>query len=316
MTKLQTCVLVWVLLASVVCGAESGGGRPLTAAEYRAELDRLSALTAQLDGSGSPLPQAFEEVPQSWRVRTGRGEFEISAEGVHRDLRRYEREKDFANASAIRVRIQTLRQDFDEYEKVAPDISTERNDLGMLLARPEFRDIHGPTWLDLLKQKLLWFIIRLLQRMFRSASIPTISRFLVYGVMGLAILALGYFANRSMVWGNDFAAVAPKDVPVSAKPWTVWLGEARSVAAQGKWREAIHLAYWAGISFLEHQGAWKPDPARTPREYLGLLANSSQHREALTVLTGMFELVWYAQRDANDATFSQALAALESLGCR
>jgi hypothetical protein len=316
MKKLRTCVLVGLLLGSVVWGAESGSSYPITAAEYRVELDRLFFAASQLESSGNPVPQALREVPQSWRVHTEQAEFEVSAERLHHDLRKYESDKSVANATAIRIGIQSLRQDLDEYEQPAVDVSTERKDLGSILARPEFRDIHGPTWFDLLKQRLLSYIIHLLQRIFRSASVSTISRFLVYGVMGLAVLALGYFAYRSMVWGTDFDAVVPKDIHVSAKEWTVWLAEARSARAQSKWGDAVHLAYWAGISFLEGQGAWKPDRARTPREYLNLLDGSSEHHETLAVLTRTFELIWYAKRDANDETFLQVLAALERLGCR
>ncbi len=316
MRKLQTYALVWVMVASVAYAAESDNNNPITATEYRAELDQLSSVAQQLDSTRSPIPQVLEHVPQSWHVRTEHGQFEISTEGLHQDLRRYEREKDSANAAAIQVRIQSLRRDLDEYEQPSADVSSEWRDLNSILARPEFRDVHGPTWLDLLKQKVLSSVIHLLERMFRSASIPTISRFLVYGVMGLAVLGLAYFVYRSMVWGTGFEVVTPQDVPVSAKEWTVWLAEARSVAAQNEWRDAIHFAYWAGISFLEHQGAWKPDRARTPREYLKLIRNSSEQREPLTVLTRMFELVWYAKQDANDTTFSEALAALERLGCR
>jgi Domain of unknown function (DUF4129) len=61
---------------------------------------------------------------------------------------------------------------------------------------------------------------------------------------------------------------------------------------------------------------WKPDRARTPREYLRLLSSSSEHRETLTALTRIFELSWYAKRDSNEGTFSQTLQALEKLGCR
>jgi hypothetical protein len=94
------------------------------------------------------------------------------------------------------------------------------------------------------------------------------------------------------------------------------MAEARAAAAKGEWRDAIHLAYWAGISFLERQGHWKPDRARTPREYLRLLSSASEHRDTLTGLTRIFEVTWYAKRGANEAAFSQTLAALEKLGCQ
>jgi hypothetical protein len=320
MTAKQICALVWalawLLTASAVCRAQAAGSSSLTAAEYRAELDRLSSATQQLDSSGSAAPQPLHDVPQSWRVRTEQGEFEISAEGLRRDVRRYESEKNVTTATTIRARIESLRHDLDGYEKPAADFSAERAELDKILAGREFGDVHGPTWIDRLKQDLTLLTFRLLERVFRSTAIPTIGKFFVYGLMGLAVLALGYFVYRTIAWGTDVQTVTPTDLPVSAKEWTIWLAEARASAAQGKWRDAIHLAYWAGISFLERQGMWKPDRARTPREYLRLLGSTSEHRDTLSTLTHIFELAWYAKRDASERTFSQTLAALEKLGCR
>jgi len=175
--------------------------------------------------------------------------------------------------------------------------------------------VHGPDWLDRFKAWLLRNLLRFLGGAIRKVAVPTVGKLFVYGLMALAILALGYLVYRNIVWGNDFEAVTPNDMPVSAKEWAVWLSEARAMAGQGRWRDAIHLAYWAGISFLERQGTWKPDRARTPREYLRLLSSASEHRETLTNLTRIFELAWYAKRDASERTFSDALQQLEKLGC-
>jgi len=318
-----------ICIAPVSCRADSAGNGPLTTAEYRAELDRLLSATQQLDSSGSPTPQPLHDLPQSWRVAADQREFDVSTEGLQRDVRRYEKEKNVANAAAIRTHLQSLRTDLDGFEKPPADVSADRTELNSILARPEFRQSHGPKWLDWLnqlseaiKQRLLEFIryvltgiFHILQRVFRSVTIPTISRFLVYGLMGIAVLALAYFAYRTIWRGDEFAGVVPANLPVSAKEWAIWLAEARAAAAKREWRDAIHLAYWAGISFLERQGTWKPDRARTPREYLRLLSNSSEHRETLAALTRIFELAWYAKRDASERTFSQTLEELEKLGC-
>jgi hypothetical protein len=104
--------------------------------------------------------------------------------------------------------------------------------------------------------------------------------------------------------------------PVSAKEWSAWLAEARAEAEAGNWANAIHLAYWAGISLLEAQGAWRPDKARTPREYLRLLAATDEHHPTLTALTHGFEIVWYGGHPANQDAFAETMTHLEKLGCR
>lgn len=315
MTARRTYVLVCFLIAASFCRAQSSGDA-LTTVEYRTELDRLLSATLQLDSSSASIPQPLRDVPQSWHVQADQREFEVSTEGLKRDVRRYDNEKNVANATAIRTRLQSLRTDLDGFEKAPADVSTNRNELNSILSRPEFRDVGGPTWLDRFKQRLLGFLFHLLEHVFRSTAIPTISRFFVYGLMVLAALALGYFAYRSIWLGDKVERVVPTDLPVSAKEWAIWLAEARAAAATGQWRDAIHFAYWAGISFLERRGTWKPDRARTPREYLRLLSSSSEYRETLTALTGIFELAWYAKRGANEKTFSQTLEALEKMGCR
>ncbi len=316
MTTSRIYILICFLIASMFCHADATGGSTLTTSEYRAELDRLLTATQQLDSSGSPTPSSLHHLPQSWHVRAEQREFEISTEGLQRDIRRYESDKNATNAIAIRTRLQSLQSDIDGFEKPPSDVSASRAELASILARPEFRDVSGPTWLDRFKQQLLEFLVRILRRIFRSGAIPAIGKYFVYGLMGVALLALAYVAYRSVWRGQDISKVVPKDVPVSAKEWAIWLAEARAAAAKGEWRDAIHLAYWAGISFLERQGFWKPDRARTPREYLRLLSGTSEHRETLTALTRIFELAWYAKRDVSESTFSQTLAELEKLGCR
>jgi hypothetical protein len=312
---IATVFIATIFVAPTPCGADSAGTGALTTAEYRAELDRLLAATQELDSSGSPTPAPLHDLPQSWRVATDQQEFEVSTEGLQRDVRRYEKDRNVANASAIRTRLQSLRSDLDGFEKPPADVSASRTELNSILSRREFQDVQGPSWLDRLKHRLLDYLLHFLERVIRSTAIPTISKFFVYGLMGLAVAALAFIAYRSL-WSRDsFETVIPKDLPVSAKEWAIWLSEARAAAAKGEWRDAIHLAYWAGISFLERQGKWKPDRARTPREYLRLLSSASEHRETLMSLTRIFELAWYANRGASERTFSQTLEELEKLGC-
>jgi hypothetical protein len=102
----------------------------------------------------------------------------------------------------------------------------------------------------------------------------------------------------------------------SAKSWQAWMTEANNAAAAGDWRNAVHLAYWAAISYLESGGAWRPDRARTPREYLRALSPSHPAKKIFAVLTRRFEAVWYGGRVAGSAEFQATRVALEELGCR
>jgi hypothetical protein len=312
----RTQILVAFLFISLFCAADSEGLAGFTVPEYREKLNELLAATQKLDSSGAAIPETLQNLPSSWRVHTDQKDFDIPTEGLGKDVSDYERNRSITTASAIQVRIRNLRDDLNGFEASPPQETTSREQLMAILARPEFRDVRGPSFFDRLKQTLAGFLVRLLERLFSSSAIPTISQVFIYCLIGLAVLTLGYIVYRQIRSKERWENVVPADLPVSAKGWTVWLAEARAAAAQNNWREAIHLAYWAGISFLEHQGAWRPDRARTPREYLRLLSSSSQHREILAGLTRVFELAWYANRGADEAAFSETIEALERLGCR
>jgi hypothetical protein len=102
----------------------------------------------------------------------------------------------------------------------------------------------------------------------------------------------------------------------SEKHWSAWLADAKAAAAGGNWRDAIHLAYWAGISKLEDSGAWIPDRARTPREYLKIMTARDPNRPALSALTRKFEVVWYGNKPAAADDYHETLQQLEAIGCR
>lgn len=316
MTAGRTYIFAGLVMAAFFCCTGSACSADLTVDEYRAQLDRLLVASQQLDSSGRAIPAVLNELPQSWRLHTEHQDFEISTEGLRRDVRSFELQKNLASAIAVRSRIQGLRADLDGFEASPPDFSSQRTRLTSLLARPEFSGVHGPSSLDRLKQRLLAFVLRALGLLFGSSAIPTISKFFIYGLIGLAVSTLGFVAYRQITSATEREAVVPADFAVSKRSWALWLAEAREAAAKSNWREAIHLAYWAGISFLEQQGTWRPDRARTPREYLRLLSNPSEHGETLAALTRVFELAWYAKREASADAFAQTLQALEKLGCR
>jgi hypothetical protein len=98
----------------------------------------------------------------------------------------------------------------------------------------------------------------------------------------------------------------PATNAASARDWQLWLEDARRAAGAGLWREAIHYVYWASISRLESKRLWPADRARTPREYLALVAPDDPRRARLAQLTGSFELTWYGGRTAGERDYRRA----------
>jgi hypothetical protein len=287
----------------------------LTVTEYVAELDRLTSASKQL-ARAEDVPKLVHDIPSTWRIRTEQQTFEISSEWLLHDLNDWQRKPSPEIQERVVRRLQTLRSEAVAFQDSATDVSHKRDLLNEILASREFQNIHGPTWLDRLKQHLLELMIKLLGRAFQSSAIPTIGNVVVYGLMTLGLLAVAYWMYRTIRNNAGIEPIVPHSLPVSSKGWKLWMKEARLAAEGGNWRDAVHLGYWCGISFLEMQQMWRPDTARTPREYLRLLPAASEHRETLRTLTRTFELVWYGTQEADAKAFSETLAQLEKLGCQ
>jgi hypothetical protein len=105
----------------------------------------------------------------------------------------------------------------------------------------------------------------------------------------------------------------PATGAASARDWQLWLDDARAAAAAGLWREAIHFVYWASISRLESRRLWPADRARTPREYLALIAPEDPRQPGLAKLTGDFERTWYGGRPAGEGDYRSAENLASSL---
>ncbi|HEY3382345.1 MAG TPA: DUF4129 domain-containing protein [Vicinamibacterales bacterium] len=310
---LSACPLVVLLLLPV--GAQ-GAGAPLSPAAYRAELDRVLAACDRVEQRPSEVPAIVASLPDTWQIRDGSTVFEISTASLRRDLRELQQRPGARRVLAIRERMLRLRDELDAYQAAPADARPVRARLEQILSRPEFAGIHGPTWIERLKQAALGLVVGLLERMMGSSAIPTIGRVVVYGLAVVAVIVMAVWVYRGFRRAARVESILPEALPVSARGWSLWLADARAAADEGRWRDAVRLAYWAGISFLESTRVWPPDRARTPREYLRLLPVDHEHRPALSALTRTFELAWYARQAADGGTFERAISSLEKLGCR
>jgi len=280
-------------------------------------LDRVRAAVVDVaDDRVSPSPELLRSIPPVWHVDTPSGAFDVSNNWLIRDLRELQGKPGSEARARIRSGVIALRAAAVAFDEPVPDRTAARARAAEILESREFRAVHGPTWRERLRQQILQIILSLLERLFGSSAIPTVSSILVYVLITIAVVVLAMWTYRSLSRTATLESVVPQHVPVSSKAWQAWLADAQAAAARGDWRDAIRLAYWCGVSSLETRGAWRPDRARTPREYLRLLPPSHEHRPTLSALTHSFELVWYGTDRADAQTFRDALAHLEHLGCR
>jgi len=321
-TPLARAILLPLLVVS--CGAQSvpsspAATVPLVLQAYQQQLQGWSQQLGSLAQHPEQAPEFRASLPQQFVVSEGGRSMEVSHSWLNTALAEFIAAKPERRPELLRQMQAHLADQSREAELfIRPaDYPSSRERLSQILARREFRAVRGPTLWDQLKQQVQRWLMHWLGRIFRQVSyVPHGGEILVWCAIALALIGVVIWLKRTaqqqiINWPRETIPIAP-----SQKHWRRWLAEAREAAEQGYWREAIHLAYWAAISQLEQGGAWAPDRARTPREYLRLLPRSSDKRRVLDVLTRRFEVIWYGRHDASADDFADALVQLERLGCR
>jgi hypothetical protein len=200
---------------------------------------------------------------------------------------------------------------------VTADRANERITMKQVLAGRDFRNLETSTARDTMLEKLgewlnlLWENAAKLQ-----AHAAWVGRVIVWGFILAVCVGLAWgLLQLERRW--RIRLVPESDGPAagaaSARDWQLWLADARRAAAGGQWREAIHFVYWATISRLESKRLWPADRARTPREYLALVAAEDPRKAGLATLTGSFERTWYGGRAACESDYSQAETLADGL---
>ena len=313
------CALVLCLAISSAASAQNtAADRVLSVPEYIAELDAISVALKGSDPGQTSLAGKGSDPGQTapWRVAGNGRVFEIPADWLPRDLRRWRSTRDSETYDRLLAQLETLRSEARQFQESPADFSPLRSVALEILNEREFRNVHGPRWIDRLRQRAYRLMNRLFAGMFESSAFPTISRALVYVLLAAAgITAIVWLSKVRRRPAGAPPASPPDDAAPETVAWTRWLAQADAAAAAGLWREAVHFSYWCAVSFLEANGAWPADRTRTPREYLRLLPQSSGAGQALGALTRLFERVWYGTDEADAEAFAEVTTHLKKLGC-
>jgi hypothetical protein len=199
-----------------------------------------------------------------------------------------------------------------------PAHSLERETMAQVLAGRDFRDLEQPSVRDSVVERVGNWLNHLLESATRlRARSAWVGRLLVWGfILAVCVALVWALLQLERKWRvrlvPDDRAVPSPNAP-SARNWQLWLEDARRAAATGMWRDAIHLVYWAAIARLESRRLWPADRARTPREYLALIAPEDPRRAGLAALTGSFERTWYGGRAASESDYRHAETIASSL---
>jgi Domain of unknown function (DUF4129) len=287
-------------------------------ASFETELDRISDLLQKKTGP-SEMTALGESLPDRWTVATPEKNYSISTEFLRGQLRTN-------SEKSAQAWVDHLRRELENYSATPPQGTADsRAELDGILGGAEFAAVHPPTSWDLFRQRLAAWIERLLLRLFGSLARYPLGGYILFWVvvvLGVGIVALWVF--RFMVSRDRIDSLSPGQIIHPVRTWQEWLQAARAAANTNDFREAIHSAYWAGITRLEDTGILPRDRTKTPREYLLLVsqpaprerASHAAYREPLTVLTSRLERTWYGSRAANFDDFRDTLRQLEALGCQ
>jgi hypothetical protein len=283
---------------------------------FVAELERLSTDVA--GGRHGEVPNV--RMPSMWVIETGEQRFEMPAGWLRTEIETARRQPAQwpAKRSAILARLDALK--FEAHGLVvrlrsdpAGDRTASRDALSDVLAGPEFRQMQQQSAVSRLWEQISEMLLRAWHRLGgqRLGSRGTAILFAWLTVL-VALGVLSAWLARLLLRPDRLrgpAAGAPAARVRSARAW------AHDALTAPDPREATRCAYRAAVRGLEEEGAWRADPARTPREYLRLLPSDHRRRVLLSDVARRFEEIWFGARAATEDDRRAVLAWLKELGC-
>jgi len=313
---------------SVSLAAASDNVYP-NALSFAAELERIGKAIEEEKANPAGLAVLGKSLPSQWEIDTGERRYSLSAAPLGELLYEAGREKNAKDIAAKAA--EGAHWAFDLANQVKAYAGTKadnglsaRPSLERILSRREFGSVHGPSAWDLFRQRANRWIEGLLLRLFRQIGrYPMGASVLFWLVMVAVVLWLAVFLFRYWMRRTELEELQAPETVVFVRTWQEWIKAARQAATRGDFREAVHAAYWAGISYLEDSEVVRKDRTRTPREYMRLVSNATQlvasgrkTREALSALTVALEQVWYGSRPVSKQDFANAMQSVEALGCQ
>jgi hypothetical protein len=311
---------VLVLASSLFAAAQSQAVPPLSAERFAQELARVRAQVADLEVNPQVAPALVAGLPKCWKVQTAQSEVEVSADFVRAGVTGFQRAEQNEKTSRLReleASLDLLQGQANAYDNAVPIPPDAHQTLARILDAREFRGLKGPSQLQLLWQSIVAWLQKKWDKLFPAMpSATNAGPIFAWCVIAAICSALGLWFYRRARETELLALREAIPFAPGAKGWRSWLEEARENAGRGAWRDAIHPAFWAGVAKLEAEGIWRPDRARTPREYLRAIPEWNTARPAFQLVMQSFERSWYGRRPASADDFRQIMAALERIGCR
>lgn len=294
----------------------------LDLSEYIAELQQWLRDLSRLDAEPAQAGVLRSAVPHKWPVRVGDSNIEVSTGWLQSGLAELE-ERAEGNESVRTNLVKQVSATLEEALSLRDlqetvEIAEAEIRLREILGREEFGGVHGPTWFDRLRQQLTTWFLDVVRRLFgKVGTYPEAQQIIVWVLVAILLIALALWVKRTVARASAsvWLELKPESAAPAARNWRDWAREAGAAARAGRYREAIHNAYWAVVYRLAERGLWEVDETRTHREYLRLVAAGHSSHPPLASLTQHFERTWYGGRAATAEDFNEVAAEVEQLGC-
>lgn len=307
------------MIPTLVLAFLIGGVPPaLSPEEFRAELDRI-AHEIRSTGSAAEAPAVASAIPARWRVAVGdREQLEINSRWLVMTL-----DAAPANATSWPEVREALGRRLDRMrDEIALDSGADggarvraRTSVQAILSRSEYQQGAVSRWREDLRDRIAEWLTALFTRLGISGEAGARTVTILAWLIGLgALTGLGVWLARTMTQRPRH--LLELGSTATAKPRAHELAvQALALARAGNIREAVRLAYHAALVRLEEQGVWRMDDARTPREYMRILAADDARRVPLVDMTRRFEQICYGNRAAHEDDAASVASHLEVLGC-
>jgi hypothetical protein len=295
-------------------------GHNYDVASFVAELRRLN-VELQKKPSANGLKEFRDTLPPAWIVVSPERAYSISTKPLRDQLNGSSTENAVSWLEHVQLEIEASQR------AEGPPLADAHAHLNKILASRGFEGVRPPTYFELLRERVNAWLQRMFLKLFSGLSRHPIGAKVLFWVVliaGVGFVALWIF--RYISGRDSMNFFQPGTTTVTTWTWQEWIHAAREAAAQGDFREAVHSAYWAGITRLEETGTLPRDRSKTPREYLRLVDTQPRgtevegdavedYKKPLAALTSRLERIWYANRTARLEDFDDTLRQLEALGC-
>jgi Domain of unknown function (DUF4129) len=294
-------------------------GRPLSLPDY---ITQLRTASEALAGNSSGTIHDFRvALPKEWVVEMNGQSIHAKTDWLANALSIEENAPPDATTltEPARQRLAALREAAEALSTLPVGATPEqsRARIEHILSDREFQGAHGPSWLDKLKTRMYAWISRYLEKVFGSVGISAATGdAIAWTLVLLVTLLLAFWAVRHWITAALRTNMDLRGAAPAGQDWRYWAAEARTAAAQGDYRAAIHATYWAGVGRIEENNLLPRDHSRTPRESLRMLHRGSAAYAPLAHLTRRFELTWYGYHMATCADWTDAMQQLETLECQ